>query len=166
MFQESSVQDLTMNPFEKVNKQWMLITAGDEKGFNTMTASWGGLGVIWQKPVATVYLRPQRYTKEFVDAAAEMSISVLPEAYRKELNYFGTVSGRDEDKIAKSGLGIAEENGVPYFADARLAFICKKLYAQPLEADCFIDKSNIERWYPGNDFHTMYVVEIEKVLTA
>ena len=166
MFHSIDPKDLTGNVFSLIGSQWMLVTAGTKEHCNTMTASWGGVGVMWGKQVAFLFIRPQRYTKEFVDATAEMSISVLPEAYRKELNYFGTVSGRDEDKIAKSGLGIAEENGVPYFADARLAFICKKLYAQPLEADCFIDKSNIERWYPGNDFHTMYVVEIEKVLTA
>ncbi len=161
---EITCEALNENAFKMIGKDWLLLTAKKDGKVNTMTASWGGIGVMWGKQVAFLFIRPQRYTKEFVDAAAEMSISVLPENYRKELNYFGTVSGRDEDKIEKSGLVVAEEAGVPYFAGARLAFICKKLYAQPLEAAYFLDKTNIERWYPENDFHTMYVVEIEKVL--
>ena len=78
---------------------------------------------------------------------------------------FGSVAGRDEDKIQKSGLDIEEYNGVPYFKQARLALICKKLYKQDLKKECFLEKENIERWYPNDDYHTMYVVEIEKVLS-
>lgn len=162
--QEITCEALKENAFTMIGKDWLLLTAKKDGKVNTMTASWGGVGVMWGKQVAFLFIRPQRYTKEFVDAAAELSVSVLPEKYRKELNYFGTVSGRDEDKIAKSGLKTAECEGVPYFEDARLAFICKKLYAQPLEADCFIEKDNIDKWYQNSDYHTMYVVEIEKVL--
>ena len=158
-------KSFNLNPFEAIGKKWMLITAKDGERVNTMTASWGGVGVMWGKKVAFIFIRPQRYTKEFVDASGELSISILPEKYRKELNYFGTVSGRDEDKIKKSGLEITECDGVPYFKEARLAFICKKLYKQDMKEECFIEKDNIERWYPNSDYHTMYVVEIEKVLS-
>ena len=163
--QEITCEALKENAFTMIGKDWLLLTAKKNGKVNTMTASWGGIGVMWGKQVAFIFIRPQRYTKEFVDGASELSISVLPEKYRKELNYFGTVSGRDEDKIAKSGLKTVECEGVPYFEESRLAFICKKLYAQPLEAECFIEKTNIERWYPNNDYHTMYVVEIEKILS-
>lgn len=85
-----------------IGKEWLLITAEKDGKANTMTASWGGVGVLWGKNVATLYIRPQRYTKEFVDASDTLSLSVLDESFRKTLNYLGTVSGRDENKIEKS----------------------------------------------------------------
>lgn len=162
---EITCEDLKENAFQMIGKDWLLLTAKKDGKVNTMTASWGGVGIMWGKQVAFVFVRPQRYTKEFIDAGSELSISVLPEEYRKELNYFGTVSGRDEDKIGKSGLKVEEYGEVPYFEAARLAFICKKLYAQELKEECFVEKEYVERWYPNKDYHTMYVVEIEKVLS-
>ena len=94
-FHEVPIESLEFNPFKKISKQWMLITAGDEKKSNTMTASWGGLGIMWGKNVATAYIRPNRYTKEFVDQTDHFTLSFLPEEERKALNYCGTVSGRD-----------------------------------------------------------------------
>lgn len=147
-----------------IGKEWLLITAEKEGKVNTMTASWGGVGIMWGKPVAYIFIRPQRYTKEFVDAADTLSLSVLDEEYRKTLSYLGTVSGRDEDKIAKSGLTVVYEGQTPYFAEAHTALICRKLFAQPYDPACFIDKSCEEKWYPQKDYHTMYIVEIEDVL--
>lgn len=153
--------------FEKVGKQWMLVTAKKEDGsVNTMTASWGGLGILWGKPVAFVFIRPQRYTKEFVDGSQSLSLSFLGEEYRKQLNYLGTVSGRDEDKIARSGLTVANEGDTPYFAESQTALICRKLYAQELTSECFTDKELDQKVYPGKDYHTMYVCEVEKILEA
>ena len=130
-----------------------------------MTASWGGVGVLWNKNVAYLFLRPQRYTKEFIDASQELSISVLPEQYRKQLGYLGRVSGRDEDKITNSGLTVKDFDGVPGFEEARLTIIAKKLYAQELKEECFIYTAIIDAEYKAKDFHTMYVVEIEKILS-
>ncbi len=157
-------EEITQNVFDTIGKKWLLITAECGGKTNTMTASWGGMGVLWGKNVAFIFIRPQRYTKEFVDGQSLLSLSVLPEKFRKELGYFGRVSGRDEDKIEKAGLKLAHEDGVPYFADSSMALICKKLYAQGLTAESFIEKDLIESCYPEHDFHTMYVVEIEKVL--
>lgn len=95
---------LDKNVFQLVGEDWMLVTAGGPDKLNTMTASWGGLGVIWGEPAATVYLRPQRYTKEFVDAHDTFTLSFFDEGWRKQLAYLGSVSGRDEDKVAKAGL--------------------------------------------------------------
>lgn len=164
MMKEIAPRELNANTFKTIGSDWLLITAKKDGKVNTMTASWGGLGILWGKSVAFIFIRPQRFTKEFVDANARLSLSVLPNNYRDQLNYFGKVSGRDEDKIAKSGLEITEEAGVPYFAAADTAFICKKLYADDLKPGAFIEKDLIEKNYPQNDFHTMYVVEIEKVL--
>ena len=163
-FKEISIDTLKINPFHKISKEWMLITAGDEKKSNTMTASWGGVGIMWGKNVAYIVLRPQRYTKEFVDAGETFSLSVLDEEYRKTLSYLGTVSGRDEDKITKAGLTVEHADGTPYFGEANTVLVCRKLYAQNYDPACFIDKSCDEKCYPDKDYHTMYVVEIEKVL--
>ena len=98
-FKEIAVEELNFNPFTKIGTEWMLITAGDEKNFNTMTASWGGMGIMWNKKVITAYIRPQRYTKEFVDANELFTVSFYDEKYRKALNICGTKSGRDCDKV-------------------------------------------------------------------
>lgn len=155
---------LEENPFKIIGEDWLLLTAKKDGKVNTMTASWGGLGIMWGKKVAYIFIRPQRYTKEFVDFADKLSVSVLPSKFKKELSYLGTVSGRDEDKISKANLTLKDYEDVPTFEEARLTLICKKLYAQELKEDCFIEKENIEKWYPNKDYHTMYVVEIENIL--
>ena len=157
-------EELQKNVFSMIGKEWLLVTAEKDGKVNTMTASWGGLGVMWGKNVAFIVLRPQRYTKEFVDAGETFSLSVLDGEYRKTLNYLGTVSGRDENKVEKSGLTVEHEDGTLYFGEANTALVCRKLYAQPYDPSCFIDKACDERWYPEKDYHTMYIAEIEKVL--
>jgi flavin reductase (DIM6/NTAB) family NADH-FMN oxidoreductase RutF len=162
-FTEIRIEDFAENPFTMTSRDWMLISAEREGTVNTMTASWGMLGHLWAKNTACFVIRPHRYTKEFVDAAERVSLSVLPESFRDTLNYLGTVSGRDEDKIGKRGLTVEHENGVPYFAQARLVFICRKLFSQPFLEDSFIDKSIASACYPQKDFHVMYVAEIEGI---
>ena len=119
-------EELQKNVFSMIGREWLLVTAEKEGQVNTMTASWGGLGVMWGKNVAFIVLRPQRYTKEFVDAGGTFSLSVLDEEYRKTLNYLGTVSGRNEDKVAKSGLTVEHAEGTPYFGEANTVLICRK----------------------------------------
>jgi flavin reductase (DIM6/NTAB) family NADH-FMN oxidoreductase RutF len=162
---EIAIGKLQMNPFDKISKEWMLITAEKEGKINTMTASWGGLGFLWNKNVAFIVVRPHRYTKEFLDASLTLSLSFYDDSYKKTLGYLGTVSGRDEEKIAKSGLTVVYGEEAPFFEEANLVLICKKLLAQPFNGDCFIDDSIIPNMYPNNDFHTMYIAEITKVLT-
>lgn len=157
-------EELQKNPFQMIGKEWLLVTAEKDGVANTMTASWGGVGIMWGKPVAYVFIRPQRYTKEFIDAADTLSLSVLGEEYRKTLSYLGTVSGRDEDKIGKSGLHVVHDGETPYFEEANTVLICRKLFAQYYDPASFVDKSCDEKWYPNKDYHMMYIVEIEKVL--
>lgn len=152
------------NVFKTIGSDWLLFTAEKDGKVNTMTASWGGLGIMWNKKVAYIFVRPQRYTKEFIDGSDRLSISVLPNRFRKELSYLGTVSGRDEDKIAKSNLIVEKYEEVPYFEEARLVLVCKKLFAQAIEEKSFLEKDLVDKWYPQKDFHIMYVVEIEKIL--
>ncbi|MZI81186.1 flavin reductase family protein [Clostridium butyricum] len=158
-------EDFQENVFEMIGKDWLLITAEKDGKVNTMTASWGGVGVLWNKKVAYIFIRPQRYTKEFVDFSDRLSVCVLPNSYRKELAYLGNVSGKDEDKISNANLKVQKYEDVPYFDEARLTLICRKLYAQDLKEECFIEKDIIDKWYPEKDYHTMYVVEIEKILS-
>lgn len=163
-FKEIKPEELSKNPFTMIGKEWLLVTAEKDGKVNTMTASWGGVGVMWGKNVAFVVLRPQRYTKEFVDAGETFSLSVLDESFRKTYSYLGTVSGRDEDKIAKSGLTAAHEGETPYFEEANTVLVCRKLYAQEYQPECFLKEELDAKWYPGKDYHTMYIAEIEKVL--
>lgn len=155
------VEELHDNPFTMIGKEWMLVSAEHEGIANTMTASWGGVGILWNKKVAFVFIRPQRYTKEFIEKAATFSLTFYDEKYRDELTYFGRVSGRDEDKIKKAGFHIGHIDNTPYFEEANTVLVCRKLYAQDINPDCFIQNDLIEKNYPHRDFHKMYVVEIE-----
>lgn len=166
---EISVSELQMNPMDLIAKEWMLVTAGNEsRGYNTMTASWGHLGAIWGHggglPTAVIYLRPQRYTKEFVDREELFSLSVFPEEYKKALGYLGSHSGRDEDKVAAVGLTPVFGEDTTWFAEAKLVLVCRKLYHAPIKAEGFVDESIIDDCYPNRDFHEMYIGKIEKVL--
>lgn len=161
---EVKPEALSRNVFDMVGKEWMLVTAGNEEALNTMTASWGGMGVMWGKKVAFVVIRPQRYTKKFVDASDTMSLTFYNEEYRKTLSYLGRVSGKDENKVEKSGLTVAFHNNTPYFKEANTALIVRKLYKQDYDPSCFMEESVKERWYPQQDYHTMYICEILDVL--
>lgn len=164
-FQEIQATELNLNPFTKIGSQWMLVTAGDETKFNTMTASWGGMGVLWGKNVVTTYIRPQRYTKEFIDAKDTFSLSFYGPEYKKALNLCGSISGRDcPDKVAQAGLTPYFVDGVPAFEEAEMILVCKKLYQDAMPPENFIEKENDEKWYPDKDYHIMYISEIVKVL--
>ncbi len=163
-FKEITPKELSSNPFQMIGSDWLLVTAKKGGKCNSMTASWGGLGVMWGKDVAYIVLRPQRYTKEFVDASETFSLSVLPSEYRKEYNYLGSVSGRDEDKMANIRLRVEETGDTPYFAEADTVLICRKLYAQEMTPDCMLNDWVDEKWYPNKDYHVLYIAAIEKVL--
>ena len=163
-FKETAVGSLKFNPFTTINSEWMLLSAGNPEKCNTMTVSWGSLGVLWNKPVATVYVRPTRYTLEFLDREPNFSLCVFDEKYRPALNYCGSHSGRDGDKISAAGLTPAYDDGVPYFQEAKAVFLCKKLYRQDFDPACFLDKSLDAANYPKKDYHKMFIGSIEKVL--
>lgn len=163
-FKEIKPELIKKNPFSAIGKEWMLIAAGNREKQNAMTASWGGLGVMFGKNVAFVFVRPQRYTKEFMDREDTFSLCFLDKQYRNILNYFGTVSGRDEDKIAKSGLTVSYHGTTPYFGEANLVLICKKLFVQPLDTNALANEKIENTWYPQKDYHTLYIAEITNVL--
>lgn len=144
----------------------MLVGASADGRVNAMTASWGGMGVLWNKNVVFVFLRPQRFTKTLVDKAEYFSLSFFGEEDRGMLTYMGRVSGRDEDKIAAQGLNFELVNGAPVFEKAQTTLICRKLYRQTLDEKCFIDGTIAEKNYPAKDWHDVYVAEITDIYTA
>ena len=162
---EINAEELKGNLIEMINKKWALVTAGDHEKANTMTVSWGSFGEFWSKPVITIYIRPQRYTKKFMDETGMYTLSFLSEDYRKALSVCGSVSGKDvEDKWKEAGLHPYAVDGTTAVEEADLIFVCKTQYTQDMKPECFDVKENDEKWYPDKDYHTMYMGEIVKVL--
>jgi len=151
--------------FELIHKKWMLITAGTEDNCNTMTASWGGLGVLWNRNVSTIYVRPERYTYEFIEREGYYTVSFFGDEYRDVLTKCGTVSGREVDKISECGLTVKKsETGGIYFDQAELVLVCRKLYHQDLDLSGMtaIDPDNYYGEHGG--VHRMYIGEIVETL--
>lgn len=163
-FYEIKPEQIEKNPFSMIGKEWMLIGAEKEGKVNAMTASWGGVGVLWNKNVVFAFVRPQRYTKEFIEASDRFSLTFFDECHKKELQYFGSVSGRDEDKIEKTGFTVEHAEGAPYFSEGNLAVICKKLYAGSIDPQAILSPEIDKTIYPDKDYHVVYIGEIVKVL--
>ena len=165
MFKTVDPKELKDNVFSLIGDRWMLITAGTGEDLNTMTASWGGLGILWGAPAATCYIRPQRYTKEFVDREEYFTLTFFEEEHRQALALCGSKSGRDVDKVKECGFTVRTAPcGAPYFEEASLVLVCRKRFAQGM------DPANIPEdvkasVYPTQDYHTMYIGEIVEVLS-
>lgn len=161
-FTEILPEQLDENAIKLIGSEWMLITAGRMDSFNTMTASWGGLGVLWNKPVCYTVIRPQRYTYGFMEQSAYFTLSFFDLDYRKALELCGTKSGRDVDKCKETGLTPVRSGcGAVYFDEARIVMECRKIYIQDIDPEGFIDPTIAEN-YPEKDYHRMYVGEIMK----
>lgn len=164
MFRSVDPKQLNQNFFSAIGERWMLITAGSAERCNTMTASWGGIGILWGGPVATCYIRPQRYTKEFVDCEEYFTLAFFGEEYRKVLSLCGSKSGREVDKVRECGFTVKTVScGAPYFEQADLVLVCRKRFAQDMDP-ANIPQDIKEKWYPEKDYHTMYIGEIVEVL--
>lgn len=162
-FIEIDPSEIKGNVFDRIGKQWMLITAGKPEKFNTMTASWGGLGVLWNADVSFAFVRPTRYTFEFLEQEKYYSLSFLGMGERRALQICGSKSGRDVDKVKEAGLTPVFDAPAPYFEQAELSLVCRKLYTQDLDPSRFLDPA-LESNYQSRDYHRMYVGEITKVL--
>ena len=159
-------KSISQNVFAAIDDQWMLLTAGDKNKANTMTASWGSMGVLWNKNVVTVYVRPQRYTYEFMEKGDYFTIAFFGEEWRDALKLCGSKSGRDMDKVKECGFTLAYGEGdAPYFAEAQLVLVCKKLYFDDIEPGHFL-AADIDKNYPNKDYHRMYIGEVLEVLEA
>ncbi|HNS33348.1 MAG TPA: flavin reductase [bacterium] len=164
MFKEIKPRQIEENLFKLIGEDWMLITAGNLESFNTMTASWGGFGVLWSMNVSFIFVRPVRYTWQFIEKNSFYTLSYFEESYRKSLQICGEKSGRDTDKVKEAGLTPFETaNGNVCFREAKLVIECKKLYFHDINPSMFMNPS-IESNYPGKDYHRMYTGEIVNVM--
>lgn len=147
----------------KLLSDWTLITSGTSDQVNVMTASWGGLGTFWEKPVAFCFLNPTRYSVQMMDKGEYYTISFYTEAYKEALKYCGSVSGRTTDKVKGSGLTpIKTPSGATAFSEAWMILECKKIVSQQLSSESIVDK-NLPTDWTKDGFHKMYIGEILNV---
>ena len=161
-------KELNENVFSLIGDGWALAAACDTsldgRNYNALTVSWGGMGVMWNKNVFWCFIRPQRYTKKFIDASDVITLSFFDEKYRDALRLCGTKSGRDCDKLALAGLDAQVcDDGSVTFRQARLTVKGRKLYSAPIKPEGFTDGKIVSTCYPGGDFHTEYVYEITDI---
>ena len=151
------------NVMKMISQDWMLITAGNREKFNMMTASWGGFGILYNKPVAICFINPARYTYSVIEGSDTFTLTFYTEAYRDALQYCGTKSGRDEDKVKGSGLTPMEtQNGAMAFSQAWMVVECRKMLSQSLSPDAIADP--VERTKrAAQPMHKMYIGEILNV---
>ena len=158
---EAALSEFKENVFQLISKDWILITAGTPERYNAMTASWGGLGHIWSRDVAYVFVRPTRYTYQFMEQYDRFTLSFFDKEYKKALSFCGTKSGREVDKFAATGLTPSRTAPV-YPEQARLVLFCRKIYVSDITPAGMIDKT-LDDFYQ-NDYHRMYIGEIERCL--
>ena len=161
-FREIKVKEIEENFIKNIADEWMLISAGNEDGYNMMTASWGFVGEMWGNDTVIAAVRPQRYTMEFIDKNDYFTLSFYGD--KKDIHKVcGSLSGRDVNKTEMTGLTPVFADNTVYFDEARLVLVCKKQYVAPLTESGFLDKEILDKWYNG-DLHNMIFGKIEKVL--
>ncbi|MDD5686791.1 MAG: flavin reductase [Elusimicrobia bacterium] len=162
-FKKIEVEQIEDNTFKLIGADWMLITAGTMESFNTMTANWGGFGVLWFKKVCFCFIRPIRHTYSFIEKSDSFTLSFFEEKYRSVLDLCGSTSGKKVDKIAKTGITPVKGKLGVYFSEARLVIECKKIYCQDINPNGFLDPE-IYKNYPNKDYHRMYIGEVKNCL--
>ena len=160
-FEKREVKTLSDNVFTLLDTDWMLITAGKPESFNTMTASWGGFGILWGKPTATCVIRPQRHTASFMNTNDYFTLTFFAEEHRNILNLCGKTSGRNTNKIKETGLTpLFTAHETIAYEQSRMIMVCRKLYVDDFNPEKFTDTSIPGKIYPTNDFHRFYIAEI------
>lgn len=166
-FQPLELDEITMNPFTQIGKDWFAITAKKGDSVNSMTAAWGGMGVMWGKNVVYVVVRDSRYTKEFLDASDTFSLTFFDMTHKRNrstLQYLGSKSGREEDKISNALLNINYHGDTPFIDEGNSVFICRKMYCGPMPSEFFTDANIDNTWYKDGDYHNLYIGEITDFL--
>lgn len=162
-WKELNIRDIKESVVKLISNDWALVTAGDTQGHNTMTVSWGGVGALWGKDVTFIFIRPQRHTLGFIENSGYYSMCFFDEMYKDALKVCGAKSGRNCDKDQEAGITPCFDQDAPYYKEAKLVLICRKMAAQDMNPDSFVD-AEIEKWYPQQDYHRMFAGEITKVL--
>ncbi len=145
---------------------WILISAGNLTKYNMMTASWATFGILWNKPIAQVFIRPSRYTYDFIDENEFFSICFFNDSYKDILALLGSKSGKNFNKMKIQGLNpIDYENKTIYFEQSEQVLILKKIYKTKFDGND-IDKDVKSLFYPDNkDFHFIFYGQIVNYLT-
>lgn len=157
------LKNFNLAPLYAIDQEWALLTAGEKSDFNTMTVSWGGLGTIWNKPVVTAYVKPNRYTYKYMENSEYFTMSFYNEEYRKDLNILGTKSGKDIDKVALTKLTPEFLEKSISFKEAKLTIVCKKIYSQDLEINN-VPEYEANRFYKNEPIHRMYIGEVVDII--
>jgi flavin reductase (DIM6/NTAB) family NADH-FMN oxidoreductase RutF len=158
---EKDIREFSGSPASRIGDGWMLISAGTAQDWNTMTASWGGLGVLWGRNMAFIFVRPSRHTFGFINDNPLFTLSFFDKKYHPALAFCGAHSGRDIDKAAQTGLTpIVFSGGGITFREAAEVIFCRKVYTHDLDPRFFLDSPDIEKLYNGKDYHRMYIGEI------
>jgi len=149
--------------------RWLSLFAGDFSlsQYNAMTISWGSYGQVWNRMFFQVFVRPTRYTYEFMERFDTFTLNAFEPEYEHALSIIGSKSGRYGDKLALAGLTAEASRKVaaPCFNEARLVIECHKIYWQDLDRTHFLE-STIESNYPKKDYHRVYFGEIVSVSEA
>lgn len=163
-FKKSVVSKLDINLFNLISKDWGVLTVQAQDKVNAMTVSWVQVGHMWNKNVVTVYVRPQRYTYDFIDQQETFSLAFFDEEYRDQLAYLGKATGKNEDKLKTCGFTTTQVEGTAVIEQAKLVFVLRKLFVADIKQEQFVDQGVVKRCYPKKDFHRAYTAEIVQVL--
>ena len=162
MFKEVNFRDVKENVVSLIADDWGLVTAGNGEKLNTMTVSWGAVGELWGKDMATVYIRPQRYTEEFLNANNYFTLSFYPKEKKAIHSVCGSKSGRDVNKVEKAGLTPCFYEKAPYFEEAKLVLVCRKVAKSKFEPEQFIDGTIEDKWYRQKIFIIFITEKLKK----
>jgi flavin reductase (DIM6/NTAB) family NADH-FMN oxidoreductase RutF len=163
-----AIDDFHYDPAQ-LRDHWLSLFAGDfgSGSYNAMTISWGSYGQIWNKMFFQVFVRPTRYTFEFMEKYDTFTLNAFGPEYKRVLSILGSKSGRDGDKIALTGLTptASLEVAAPCFKEASLVIECRKMYWQDIDSAHFLD-STIKGNYAKKDYHRVYFGEIVHISEA
>ena len=167
-FEEVAIESLEFNPFKKISKEWMLVTAGNKSSYNTMTAAWGAVGYMWSRPSTFIVVRDSRHTYQFLQREESFTLSFFTEEYRGALRICGTKSGRDTDKVSEAGLTPLETpSGLMSFEEARMIIECKKMFVQEMDyanlTQPYKEKIMEESYNNEPSKHQLFISEITNI---
>ena len=157
------LKNFNLAPFYTLDKKWAILTCGEKDKYNSMTISWGGFGTLWHKPVVTIYVRPNRYTYEFMENYEYYTISFYDDVYKSDLTLLGTKSGRDINKVELTNLTPEFLNNGISFKEAILTIVCKKIYFQDLNIEN-VPKSEVDKFYNKEPLHRMFIGEVIDII--
>ena len=159
---------LLLNPYYRFFKDPAIATGGTKEDFNSITIGWGSFGVLYQKPIMIVYVKPERYTWKFLEKGEYFTVSFLKRKHRKKLGFIGSKSGRDlKNKEKEAGLHIINKGpglGI-IFKESYETYVCKLIYKHSIDYNGL--HQDIKKFYDshvsgyqGKTPHSMYIGEV------